>query len=216
MVAYVCVFNRLKSIMFIWPWVIGAAAVAIGTYVAKEIFGDDDDDKKKSTPLRTTSRNKKVFLTGNTGAGKSTILGTLLNKTISELKKNYPTNKEIKETIGNLDFIDFSGSENEIFKRVVEKIIDNLQSDDIILYVFDAMKNDKQNNYNIEYLIEVTKGKSLKLRIIGTRGAKVSNKQELINKIQGKAPNIKCEILELIDGANVESNREKILSLVES
>lgn len=213
MVAYVCVFNRLKYIMFIWHWVIGAAAVAICAYVAKEIFGDDDDDKKKSTP---SPRNKKVFLTGDMGAGKSTILGTLLNKTLSELKNDYPTNTEIKETIGNLDFIDFSGSENEIFKRVVEKIINDLQSDDIILYVFDATTNDKQNNYNIEYLIEVTKDKGLKLRIIGTRGAKVSNKQELINKIQGKAPNIKCEILELIDGANVESNKEKILSLVES
>lgn len=215
MVAYVCVFNRLKSIMFIWPWAIGAAVVAVGSWILKEVF-DDDDDKKKSTPPPPPPRNKKIFLAGDMGAGKSTILGTLLNKTLSELKKDYPTNTETKETIGNLDFIDFSGSENEIFKRVVEKIIDDLQSDDIILYVFDAMTNDKQNNYNIEYLIEVTKDKGLKLRIIGTRGAKVSNKQELIRKIQGKAPNIKCEILELIDGANVESNKKEILSLVES
>lgn len=181
----------------------GAAAWAI----KKFFFNDNKEDKNKT----------KVLLLGDVGAGKTTILGTIEGKSVSELSKNNPTNVEDEYEINNFKFLDCSGAAGEAFKEVVEKIIDYLDSCDVLLYIFDATKyDDKNNKLNINYYYKKANEKDLKLITIGTRGSKVEY-QSVKQAIQSIGPNIKCEILELvdIDDSMLQENKQKILELLE-
>ena len=56
------------------PWIIGGGILAILGTVAYKVITSDDDESGGSTP---TPKPDIIFLTGETGVGKDTIMGIL-------------------------------------------------------------------------------------------------------------------------------------------
>lgn len=135
-----------------------------------------------------------IFLTGEPGAGKTTLMNIMMKKGFTKDTRATPNAYE-KRTyiygIKRISVIDTSGSLNENTEEWRDE-----KKYKKICYVFDATKY--YTNKRIEWAIEVlirTKKKNTEYIAIGTRGDKIKDKLKIENEVSSKG--MKCKIFEL-------------------
>lgn len=150
---------------------------------------------KKSFELgNVLKKGVATVIAGKPNAGKSTVLNTLLNEDRAIVSKIAGTTRDSIEEVMVINgvlfrFIDTAGirkSEDEIEDIGISKTFENIEKADLILYVFDSQKTEK------EKLIDEIKLLGSDKKIIA-----VANKTDLckIEKLKSEFENIDAEIV---------------------
>lgn len=177
---------------------IGAAGLGLGALGATLFKGD------KSTPQTKPSL---ALLDGETGAGKTTLY-RIFQGDVKNLKKNIASNKKQGFSMGYWQAYDTPGS----FANVAEEISNQLSPNDLLIYVFNAKEyySNKNIQQGIKYAINLAKKTKAELKIIGTRGGKIFNKQKIENEVRMLSSNVDCKIFELVNGVVEDDYPEKL------